>query len=322
MSCLDEFTQKSTGQILKEANYINRSLTFLEQTVLALSEPCREHIPYRQSKLTHYLKNSIGGRYQTILIANIWDEDRFIEETISTLRFASRVMRIPCQPTVKQKFDTMATIKQLQKDNALLKRELLMYDTLNNREKVNYENLTEQQKQQIRSQVVRYLDGEVTDLEVANLKQLRETFVSFKHLNHALRSQVDDLRQQLSKGAAVSDVAQPTMTGGATNVNSNAAAAVGVRMNTRVTNIKKQGNMEAEKPQSILQVGELDPSSGFGVVATDGIPPVTPVLVQDSAVMQVKRKERRRSNASPKGTRRSICQSPTQTFEDSAKAKE
>ncbi|KAF7255369.1 hypothetical protein EG68_08891 [Paragonimus skrjabini miyazakii] len=157
---------QSTGQILKEANYINRSLTFLEQTVLALSDPGREHIPYRQSKLTHYLKNSIGGRYQTILIANIWDEDRFIEETISTLRFASRVMRIPCQPTVKQKFDTMATIRQLQKDNASLKRELLMYDTLNNREKLNYENLTEQQKQQIRSQVVRYLDGEVTDLEV------------------------------------------------------------------------------------------------------------------------------------------------------------
>ncbi|KAF8571106.1 hypothetical protein P879_03477 [Paragonimus westermani] len=112
------------------------------------------------------------------------------------------------------------------------------------------------------------------------------------------------------------------MTGGVTNVNSNTAAAVGVRMNTRVTNIKRQGNMEAEKPQSILQVGELDPSSGFGVAATDGIPPVTPILVQDSAVMQVKRKERRRSNASPKGTRRSICQSPTQTIEDSAKAKE
>ncbi|KAF7232866.1 hypothetical protein EG68_11820 [Paragonimus skrjabini miyazakii] len=93
-------------------------------------------------------------------------------------------------------------------------------------------------------------------------------------------------------------------------------------MNNRVTNIKRQGNMEVEKPQSIPQVGELDPSSGFGVAATDGIPPVTPVLVQDSMVMQFKRKERRRSNASPKGTRRSICQSPTQTTEYSAKAKD
>jgi kinesin family protein 6/9 len=46
----------STGGLAKEATYINRSLTFLEQVVIALTQPGREHIPYRQSKLTYLLK--------------------------------------------------------------------------------------------------------------------------------------------------------------------------------------------------------------------------------------------------------------------------
>jgi len=44
-----------------EASFINRSLSYLEQVVVALSERERDHVPYRQSKLTYLLKDSIGG---------------------------------------------------------------------------------------------------------------------------------------------------------------------------------------------------------------------------------------------------------------------
>lgn len=44
----------------KEALYINRSLSFLEQAILALADRRREHVPFRQSKLTHALKDSLG----------------------------------------------------------------------------------------------------------------------------------------------------------------------------------------------------------------------------------------------------------------------
>lgn len=54
------FTFQSKGQTLKEAVYINRSLSFLEQTILALADRGREHVPFRQSKLTHALKDSLG----------------------------------------------------------------------------------------------------------------------------------------------------------------------------------------------------------------------------------------------------------------------
>lgn len=51
---------QSKGQTLKEAVYINRSLSFLEQTIVALADRRREHVPFRQSKLTHALKDSLG----------------------------------------------------------------------------------------------------------------------------------------------------------------------------------------------------------------------------------------------------------------------
>jgi kinesin family protein 6/9 len=58
-----ERTKKTGAQgvNLREATYINKSLTFLEQVVVSVCDNKREHIPYRQSKLTNLLKNSIGG---------------------------------------------------------------------------------------------------------------------------------------------------------------------------------------------------------------------------------------------------------------------
>lgn len=67
--------------MLKEAQFINKSLSFLEQVVLALSDKKREHVPYRQTKLTNYLRDSLGGNCKTVMIANIWPEKRHIEET-------------------------------------------------------------------------------------------------------------------------------------------------------------------------------------------------------------------------------------------------
>ena len=51
-------------------------------------------MPYRQSKLTNLLKNSIGGNCRTVMIANIWPEESYLEETISTLKFATRMMKV------------------------------------------------------------------------------------------------------------------------------------------------------------------------------------------------------------------------------------
>ena len=54
--------------------YINKSLSFLEQCVNALADRGRDHVPFRQSRLTHFLRDSLGGNCKTVMIANIWGE--------------------------------------------------------------------------------------------------------------------------------------------------------------------------------------------------------------------------------------------------------
>ena len=77
----------------KESRCINQSLTYLEQCVVALAR--REaHVPYRQSKLTSVLKDSLSGNARTLMFACIWGEAAQLEETVSTLRLASRMMRV------------------------------------------------------------------------------------------------------------------------------------------------------------------------------------------------------------------------------------
>lgn len=102
-----EMTKKtgSTGVVLEESCFINKSLSFLEQVVLALSSKKRGHIPYRQAKLTNFLRDSIGGNCKTVMIANIWPEARHLSETASTLKFASRMMKITNEATVNTMLD-------------------------------------------------------------------------------------------------------------------------------------------------------------------------------------------------------------------------
>lgn len=88
----------SSGVVQKEAAYINKSLSFLEQVTIALSNPNRDHIPYRQSKLTMILKESLGGNCKTLLIGCIWPSIKYEYETLSTLRFATRMKCIENHP--------------------------------------------------------------------------------------------------------------------------------------------------------------------------------------------------------------------------------
>lgn len=93
---------QTEGALEQEANGVNRSLTFLEQAVLAISNGGKSHVPFRQTKLTHCLKPSLIGLNKTVLIANIWPEPQFLEESISTLRFAAKMMQITGEPVPQE----------------------------------------------------------------------------------------------------------------------------------------------------------------------------------------------------------------------------
>ncbi|XP_018620911.1 kinesin-like protein KIF9 [Scleropages formosus] len=170
----------SEGQVLKEAMYINKSLSFLEQAILALGDRRRDHVPFRQSKLTHALKDSLGGNCNTVLVANIYGEAAQIEETLSTLRFASRMKCVQTEPAINEHMDPMLQVKRLQKEIQLLKQELIVHDTLANRTGVSYDMLTENQVAHVQNQVRRYLDGTTDKIDIVNIRQIQEVFAQFK----------------------------------------------------------------------------------------------------------------------------------------------
>uniref|UniRef100_A0A8C8CTS9 Kinesin-like protein n=1 Tax=Oncorhynchus tshawytscha TaxID=74940 RepID=A0A8C8CTS9_ONCTS len=154
----------SEGQVLKEAMYINKSLSFLEQAILALADRRRDHVPFRQTKLTHALKDSLGGNCNTVLVANIYGEASQIEETLSTLRFASRMKCVQMDPVVNEHTDPVLQVRKLEKEIQLLKQELSIHNTLANRMGMSYDTLSETQVAEIQSQVRRYLEGSLDEI--------------------------------------------------------------------------------------------------------------------------------------------------------------
>uniref|UniRef100_A0A915HNH6 Kinesin-like protein n=1 Tax=Romanomermis culicivorax TaxID=13658 RepID=A0A915HNH6_ROMCU len=84
----------ASGQRLKEATKINLSLSTLGNVISALTDPKATHVPYRNSKLTRLLQDSLGGNSKTLMCANIGCADYNYDETISTLRYASRAKNI------------------------------------------------------------------------------------------------------------------------------------------------------------------------------------------------------------------------------------
>ncbi|KAB0388516.1 hypothetical protein E2I00_002737 [Balaenoptera physalus] len=183
----------SEGRVLKEATYINKSLSFLEQAIIALGDQKRDHIPFRQCKLTHALKDSlgegfrigpsgmvVGGNCNMVLVTNIYGEAAQLEETLSSLRFASRMKLVTTEPAINEKYDAERMVKNLEKELALLKQELAIHDSLANRTLVNYDPMDEIQIAEINSQVRRYLEGTLDKIDIINLRQIQEVFNQFR----------------------------------------------------------------------------------------------------------------------------------------------
>ncbi|KAL1833550.1 hypothetical protein ACET3Z_003201 [Daucus carota] len=89
------------GDRLKEAQNINRSLSALGDVISALANKSN-HIPYRNSKLTHLLQDSLGGDSKTLMFVQISPSDQDSSETLSSLNFATRVRGVELGPVRKQ----------------------------------------------------------------------------------------------------------------------------------------------------------------------------------------------------------------------------
>ncbi|KAL1345380.1 hypothetical protein HN51_019129 [Arachis hypogaea] len=107
----------------REAGEINKSLLTLGRVINALVEHSG-HVPYRDSKLTRLLRDSLGGKTKTCIIATISPSIHCLEETLSTLDYAHRAKNIKNKPEVNQKMMKSAMIKDLYSEIDRLKQEV------------------------------------------------------------------------------------------------------------------------------------------------------------------------------------------------------
>ncbi|KAL1611566.1 Kinesin-related motor protein [Nothophoma quercina] len=107
-----------------EAGLINKSLLTLGRVINALVERS-SHIPYRESKLTRLLQDSLGGRTKTCIIATLSPAKSNLEETISTLDYAFRAKNIRNKPQVNQAINKKTLLKEFTAEIEKLKSELI-----------------------------------------------------------------------------------------------------------------------------------------------------------------------------------------------------
>ena len=115
----------ATGKQLEESKKINKSLSALGNVINALTDSKeRKHIPYRDSKLTRLLENSLGGNCKTTMIATISPAQCSFNESLSTLNFAKRAKNIKNRPIVNEDIDHNALIHQYEKELRKIRMEL------------------------------------------------------------------------------------------------------------------------------------------------------------------------------------------------------
>ncbi|KAK1125677.1 hypothetical protein K0M31_005227 [Melipona bicolor] len=194
----------SVDKRAREAGSINQSLLTLGRVITALVERA-PHIPYRESKLTRLLQESLGGRTKTSIIATISPASINLEETLSTLDYAHRAKNITNRPEINQKLSKREFLKQYTEEIEKLRRDLLasrdrngVYLADDNYKEM--QKLISQQTKQIEEKInhIKALEKAMQDKEkifyelelqnIAQTKELNEVKIKLNNTTDALQS--------------------------------------------------------------------------------------------------------------------------------------
>nr|CCC91704.1 putative kinesin [Trypanosoma congolense IL3000] len=240
----DRVHKSSNDAEKQEAQTINRSLVMLEQVILAVSSMRPRHVPFRQSKLTMLLKESLGGGAMTTIIANVWPQQEYMESTLATLNFARRMMRVESVPTPNVSMDPESQIRILQKQVNNLKSELRMQEQFAGRVAIPTAPLETDEINEARETVMAYVEGTVPQLRVSSVREMHACFSVFRTLLLEMETQARTAERS----------ATPSNTGGQ-------------RVQQRLKNIVKQGATQElkEAQQQVNSVADNNLGVGMGV---------------------------------------------------------
>lgn len=191
-----------------EAGLINKSLLTLGRVINALVDKGL-HIPYRESKLTRLLQDSLGGRTKTCIIATLSPAKSNLEETISTLDYAFRAKNIRNKPQINQMVSKKTLLKEFTAEIEKLKSELIatrqrngVYLTQESYEEITIESesrriLSEEQRDKIETMEINLRN------KVQELFSLTSNFNNLKKDNDATRMVLEGTKSLLEKTEAV-----------------------------------------------------------------------------------------------------------------------
>lgn len=187
-----------------EAGLINKSLLTLGRVINALVDR-GSHIPYRESKLTRLLQDSLGGRTKTCIIATVSPAKSNLEETISTLDYAFRAKNIRNKPQVNQMINKKTLLKEFTFEIERLKSELIATRQRNGvyLSNENYEEITvESESRKILSEEqAAKIETMETNLrnKVQELYALTANFMTLKKDNENTRVILDETKDVLEQ---------------------------------------------------------------------------------------------------------------------------
>lgn len=165
----------ATGDRLKEATKINLSLSALGNVISALVDGKAKHIPYRDSKLTRLLQDSLGGNTKTLMIACVSPAEYNYDETLSTLRYANRAKNISNKPIINED-PKDAMLREYQAEITKLKQQLEIggVDTVSslapNLEHLESKSHIEEEKMKLRE----FYEAETARLKLEHENQRKE----------------------------------------------------------------------------------------------------------------------------------------------------
>ncbi|KAK4255008.1 hypothetical protein QN277_008071 [Acacia crassicarpa] len=181
----------------REAGEINKSLLTLGRVINALVEHSG-HVPYRDSKLTRLLRDSLGGKTKTCIIATISPSIHCLEETLSTLDYAHRAKNIKNKPEINQKMMKSALIKDLYSEIDRLKQEVYAAREKNGIYIPRDRYLTEEAEKKAMAEKIERMELEA-DSKDKQLLELQELYNSQQLLTAELSDKLEKTEKSLEE---------------------------------------------------------------------------------------------------------------------------
>jgi len=280
------------GQRLKESVNINSGLLALGNVISALGDERRRratHVPYRQSKLTRMLQDSLGGNSRTLMVACVSPADASFEETLNTLKYANRARNIKNAPVVNiaeeadpapdaQEQEIGRLRKELERlnvhsewtsgggdtedvarraaENAARSREEAYQARIEELERENrimiqarVQRLGEANFELMADRDAALLQAEVARAETAALTERVKRIADTRSLRHSLRVSLQDMEQRLRELSATPQGAVPSVAEGS-------GAKRSTRPATAPVSREAVGREESERLQALREQAE------------------------------------------------------------------